>query len=580
MQTNDVTLRVGGPAGSGTKTIGAMFSKAMQRCGLWSYVTNDYPSLIRGGHNFVSVRVSDKKVWALGKDGIDILLALDKNSISPHADQMVQKGVVVYDSTIIKKDDVQTDRKDLRLFGIPLSAIAKEAGSHLYVNTAALGATFAILGMNLEMLNKLVKENFEDKGDEIINSNIEAAKKGYDHVNDLKKADFDVKIEPKEYKKDKILLNGNDACCIGGVKAGVRLVAEYPMSPSSSVLHWMAAHAVEQDIVVKHTESEIAAINYILGAGFAGVRSMTATSGGGFALMTEALGNGGLAEIPTVIVEVQRAGPSTGVPTYTDQSDLQFVLHASQGEFPRIVCMPGDVEEAFYETFNVFNMAELVQTPAIILLDKFLGESEQTVEAFKTEGLEVKRGKLQTDEQMANAKDFKRHELTKDGISPRCIPGQPNGIHVASSYEHDETGYTCEDPQNRIAQIDKRTRKMNAINPNLYQPAFYGDEKSPFLVVSWGSTKGVMMEVLKELEKENMPVKFMHIKYASPFATDTIKQALQSANKTLILECNSEGQMRNLIREKTGILIEKTYLKYDARPFEVQGIIDKIKELY
>jgi 2-oxoglutarate ferredoxin oxidoreductase subunit alpha len=224
-------------------------------------------------------------------------------------------------------------------------------------------------------------------------------------------------------------------------------------------------------------------------------------------------------------------------------------------------------------------MCELAQTPAIILLDKYVGESIETVKYFDLKGMEVKRGLLQTDEQMESVKDFLRYKVTQNGISPRCLPGQKNGIHVCSSYEHDETGFTSEDPNNRIIQIDKRARKLSAINPNLYQPAFYGNSKSTILAVSWGSTKGPVLEALKKLKRENIEVRFMHIKYASPFATDTIRQALQSASKAIIFEGNSEGQMRNLIREKTGIMIENLYCRYDGRPFVPDEIVAKIKEV-
>ncbi|MFH1306797.1 MAG: 2-oxoacid:acceptor oxidoreductase subunit alpha [Candidatus Micrarchaeota archaeon] len=577
MKTNNFTFKAGGEAGTGIATMGEMFAKIGQRNGLFAFMENEYPSLIRGGHNTITVRVSDEKIWALhGK--VDILVALDKRSIEEHYEEMEERGVVVYDSEKVKGEEIKIKRKDIRFFPVPLSKIAHEAGGEIYFNQAAMGAIIAILGVEPQVLYELIGETFGKKGEEVIEKNMEAARKGFEFVKSIQKTPFDIEIKPRKNGKT-LFLNGNDAVCIGAMKAGVKLIAEYPMSPSSSILHWMAAHAVKYDIVVKHTEDEIAAINYLLGAGFAGVRAMTATSGGGFSLMTEALGNGGIAEIPCVIVNVQRAGPSTGIPTYTEQGDLQFMLHASQGEFPRILCMPGDVEEAFYETFNVFNMAELVQTPAIMLLDKYLGESSQVVEYFDMKAMHVKRGKLLSDEQMEGAKNFKRHKLTKSGISPRCLPGQRNGIYVASSYEHDETGYTDESGENRIAQINKRARKMKSINPNLYQPAFYGNAKSTFLLVSWGSTKGVVLEAMKLLEKENISIRFMHIKYASPFASDTIKQALQAASKAMICECNSEGQMRNLIREKTGILIENKYLKYDARPFEAEDIVKEVKKL-
>lgn len=577
MKTNDVTFKAAGEAGAGIATIGNMFAKLMQRCGLYVFCENDYPSLIRGGHNTITVRANQRKIYALnGK--IDLLIALNKEGVNLHLEEMEEGGVIIYDSTKVKKEELETTEKNVRLFATPLSEISAGAGGQIYLNEAAMGAAMAVLGLDLKLLESLIEEAFADKGEEVVASNKKAVRDGFEHVKSNAKREFEIKIEPKKYEGN-LLINGNDAACMGAIKAGVRLVAEYPMSPSSSVLHWMAQNATHLDIVVKHTEDEIAAINYILGAGFAGVRAMTATSGGGFALMNEALGNGGLAEIPCVIINVQRCGPSTGLPTYTEQADLRFALHASQGEFPRIVCMPGDSTEAFYETFNVWNMAELVQTPAIILLDKYMGESLETVEKFEHEKLEVKRGMLQTDEQMDAAEDFLRHKITNNGISPRCVAGQKNGRHVASSYEHDETGYTSEDPDNRILQIDKRARKLKAINPNLYQPVFYGDSKSTLLVVSWGSTKGVVLEALEELRKENISARFMHIKYAIPFATDTIRQALQSASKTIIFEGNSEGQMRNYIREKTGILVGNMHLKYDGRPFLVNEIMEQIREL-
>ena len=576
MKVNDMTVKLAGEAGAGVATIGTMLAKLAQRSGLYVFAHNDYPSLIRGGHNTMTVRINKQKIHSLcGK--IDLLVALNETAVLMHAKEMSKYGVIIYDSNKSLKETAK-ELQDVKMIAIPMSKIAQTHKDQLYLNQVAMGAVVSIIGLKMQVLEELIKETLGSKGEEIVKRNISAAKAGYDYVKNNSNNKFDIKIEPQKSKKT-ILLNASDALCIGAIKAGVKFVAEYPMSPSSSILHWMAEHAIKYNIVVKHTEDEIAAMNYVLGAGFAGVRAMTATSGGGFSLMTEALGNGGIAEIACVVVNVQRAGPSTGLPTYTEQADLQFSIHASQGEFPRIVCMPADAQEAFYETFNVWNMAEQVQTPAIILLDKYIGEAFETVEKFDYEKLEVKRGLLQTDEQMQACTKFFRYENTKNGISPRCIPGQINGIHVTSSYEHDETGYSCEDGQNRIEQIDKRARKLKVINPNLYQPAFYGNQKSTLLAVCWGSTKGVALEALKVLEKENISARLMHIKYAIPFATDTIKQALQSASKVIIFEANSQGQMRNYIREKTGILIENAYLRYDARPFEVEEIANKLRNL-
>lgn len=578
MRLNKVTLKAGGEAGTGIATIGAMFSKIMQRSGLYVFSTNDYPSLIRGGHNTITTRVSADQIRSL-HGSVDILIALDKKTIDENAHEIGSGGAVIYDSTLIKEADVKPPRPDVLMHPVPLTKIAKDAGGEIFFNNAAVGATLALLGMEIEPLKKIIQETFGRKGAEIVAQNFKAAQGGYDHLKASLNSPFEVKIEPRALLERTLLLNGNDALCIGAIRSGLRLVAEYPMSPSSSVLHWMAAHAVKYNIVVKHTEDEISAMNHLCGAGFTGVRALTATSGGGFSLMVEALGNAGIAEIPCVIVNVQRCGPSTGLPTYTEQADLKFTLHASQGEFPRIVCMPGDPEEAFYEAVNVFNMAELVQTPAIILMDKYVSESSVTVPYFDVEKAKVERGKLMPDSEMEKSPLFKRHSITEDGISPRCVPGQKNGIHVCSSYEHDETGYTSEDPQMRIMQIDKRARKMGAIPQEIYAPTFFGDPASPFLLVCWGSTKGVALEAMHLLARDNVPIRFMHIKYASPFPTDAVREALQSASKVLICEGNSEGQMRSLIREKTGIQIQNAYLRYDGRPFEPQDIAAKVREL-
>jgi len=573
----NITIKFGGRAGEGLMTTGHICAKLFQRSGLFVFSENDYPSLIRGGHNTITLRANSSKIYSL--DGkIDILVAFDKNTIKLHLREIEQNGILIFDPIYEQELKEILENKKLNLIKIPFSEICYKLGDQLFINQISLGAIARLLNLDKELLKSIVIQTFSDKKQEIVDKNLEALKEGYEFI-EKNYSNLCWELQRKPHNKKLYLLNGNDALCLASIKAGLKFVAEYPMSPSSSILHWMAANAKKYNLVVKHTEDEIAAINYVLGAAYAGVRAMTATSGGGFSLMAEALGNAGMAEIPCVIVDVQRAGPSTGLPTYTEQADLQFVMHASQGEFPRIVCMPGDPEEVFYETFNVWNMVELVQTPAIILLDKYLAELMQTVE-LNLENLQIKRGMLLKDQEAESATEILRHKITPSGISPRPVPGQKNGMHVASSYEHDESGYTSEDPENRVMQIDKRARKLNAINPQLYQPVFFGSPTAPILIVGWGSSKGIILEALKHLNRENIPVRYMHIKYAIPFATDTIKEALLAANKSIIFEMNSTAQMRNYIREKTSILIEDVYLRYDARPFTVDEIVEQVKKVY
>lgn len=569
---NEVNFIVAGPAGTGVATIGQLFAKCMQRCGLFVYGTNDYPSLIKGGHNMHMGRASQEPVYGI-VDKFDILIALDKLSITLHANDLSENATLIYDSDRIKDIPQLVSRKDLLLVGAPLSKFAAESGGEIMFNTVAFGLAMGMLSVDFSIVQELLSRIWARKGEKVINANIAAAKKGYDFSSSYS---FKIKIRKIENKK-MIFINGNEASVVGAIKAGCKFVAEYPMSPSSSILHLMAGHERDYGIIVKQTEDEIAAANMIAGAAFAGVRAMTATSGGGFSLMVEALGMMGIMEVPCVIFESQRCGPSTGLPTYTEQADLQFVLHASQGEFPRIVIMPGDPKECFIEAVNAFNLAEKLQTPVIVLLDKFLSETSLTTEDFRNINVKIDRGKLLSDEELENQKDFKRYRFVEDGISPRSIPGQKNGLYVCSSYEHDETSFTSEDPVIRVKQITKRAKKLDSVPKELIAPSFFGHKDADVLLVCWGSTKMPMLEALKLFEKENIQVSIMHIRYASPFPKEDVLNALKKAKKVIIFEGNSEAQMRALIMEKTGFYIEDVYLRFDGRPFSPNEIFEYVK---
>lgn len=579
-EVNRLNFKIGGPAGSGVATVGALFAKCLQRAGLEVYGTNDYPSLIKGGHNTYMVRAAPEPIYGIvGR--FDILIALDKKTVEIHANELSDGAAVIYDSNRVKDAEALTQqRKDLLMIGAPLTQMAAAAGGEIMFNTVALGASMGVLHLDFAILQDLLTKIWARKGQKVVDANVAAAKAGYDFSQTALNGSFKIKIEKLADKK-KMFINGNEAAVVGAVKAGCKFVAEYPMSPSSSILHLMAGHDWTYGIIVKQTEDEIAAANMIAGAGAAGVRAMTATSGGGFALMAEALGMMGLMELPAVIFESQRCGPSTGLPTYTEQADLLFVLHASQGEFPRVVICPGDPTECYVEAINAFNLAELVQTPVIVLLDKFLSESSMTVDDFRTIPVKIDRGKLMTDEQMEASPGFKRHAFTEDGISPRCIYGQKNGIYVSSSYEHDETGFTSEEAHMRVSQINKRAKKLNAIPDHMIAPSFHGADQSEaeMLVVCWGSTKEPALEALKLLSAEGVKVRMMHIRYANPFPAKAVLAALSSAKDTVMLEGNSEAQMRTLILQKTGYHIEKTYLRYDGRPFAPEEIAGHVKKL-
>ena len=573
---NRVNCKIGGPAGTGVATMGALFAKCLQRAGLNVVATNDYPSLIKGGHNTHKIGASPEPIYAIvGK--YDLLLALDKLTVELHASEIAEGGAVIYDSDKVKDAESLAKRSGIHLIGAPLSQMAAKAGGEIMFNTVALGAAMGLMQLDFPILENMLTKIWARKGQKVVGANVEAAKAGYEFSKSALREPFRVKIEFIKREKT-MFINGNEASVVGAVRAGCKFVAEYPMSPSSAILHLMAGHERDYGIIVKQTEDEIAAANMICSAAFAGVRSMTATSGGGFALMSEALGMMGMMETPCVLFDSQRCGPSTGLPTYTEQADLKTALHASQGEFPRIVIAPGDPLECFTESVNAFNLAELVQTPVVVLLDKYLSETSVTVEDFRNLKTKVDRGKLMSDEQMESSPGFKRHAFTEDGISPRCIPGQKNGLHICSSYEHDETGYSSEAPDMRTAMINKRAKKLKAIPDYIIAPSFYGAEESEaqILLVCWGSTKMPMMEALRLLSAQGIKARAMHIKYASPFPAKPVLSALSRAmnthRNTVIFEGNSEAQMRSVIFEKTGYYIEKTYLRYDGRPFKPEEI--------
>ena len=576
---NRVNFLIGGPAGAGVASVGLLFAKCLQRSGLEVFGTNDYPSLIKGGHNVYAVSASPAPIFSLlGKP--DILIALDKKTVEVRASELSAGGALIYDSNKVSDAREIAKRQDITYVGAPLSQMAAAAGGEIMFNTVALGAAMGILGLDFAIIEGMLHKLWLRKGQNVVDSNIAAARSGYDFSKSIVNGSFKSRIEFVKREKT-LFINGNEASVAGAIAAGCKFVAEYPMSPSTAILHLMAGHERDYGIIVKQTEDEISAANMIAGAAFAGARSMTATSGGGFSLMSEAIGMMGMMETPCVIFNSQRAGPSTGLPTYTEQADLLFSLHTSQGEFPRVVIAPGDAAECYVESFNAFNIAELLQVPVVVLLDKYLSESSQTVEDFRKLPLKVERGKLMTDEKMEAATAFKRYEYSANGISNRCLPGQKNGIHVCSSYEHDETGFTSEEGAERVKQIDKRATKLAVIPEVFIAPTFYGASTAlaDIMVVCWGSTKGPALEALKLLEQKGVAARLMHIRYASPFPASTVLKALKASKNTVILEGNSEAQMRTLILQKTGYYIEKAFLRYDARPFTPEEIAAHVSRL-
>ena len=577
MTVNKISLLVGGEAGAGISRSGFLFAKICLRGGLCVFGANDYQSLIRGGHNFYTVRAEEEMVYSQA-DTIDLMIALNKETILLHKNELVSGAGIIYDEDQINVTPEELERNDIKLYPVPLAKIVKELkGPAIMENTVALGAAVALLEYDQELLNQVLLDTFKQKTAE---QNIEAAKQGNSYVKEhYNNFGHSLKKTASAGKK-RIFLTGNDAIGLGAINAGCKLYAAYPMTPATSILHFLAPLDREYKMEVIQTESEIAAVNMVIGASYAGARAMTATSGGGFCLMTEGLGMAGMTETSPVIVLVQRPGPSTGLPTYTAQGDLRFAIHASQGEFPRIVIAPGNVEECFCMTIEAFNLAEKFQIPALIISDKYLAESHGTAELFDQNRIRIDRGNFITE--YGGTEEYRRHKLTEDGVSPRAVPGTKGAIVRTNADEHNELGYTTEDPALATEMADKRFRKLDALVKeleNIETVKFYGSEEADATVLAWGSTKGPIREAMKNLDKEGVKINYLQVLYLSPFPAAKVKKVIESAKKTIIVENNVTSQLSSLIQEHLLTTVDHTILKYDGRPFNPEALASKIKEV-
>jgi 2-oxoglutarate/2-oxoacid ferredoxin oxidoreductase subunit alpha len=566
---NIFSLKLGGQAGQGVKSIGQVFSKVATRSGYQIYTYTEYPSLIRGGHNAMQVCISRETVGAPVKR-TDLLVALNQETINNHFHELVAGSGVLFDKD--KNIDTSKLQPDVVLFPIPLAKLATEAGGkEILINTVATGATAAILGANLAIVTDLIADQFGHKGGEIIDTNNKAAELGYNFAKENFADKLKNILQPQENIIPKMIINGTEGVSLGAIAGGVQFASIYPMTPITNILAVLAEHQEEYNYIYKQPEDEISAINMAIGASYVGARAMTATSGGGFCLMTEGYGLAGMTETPVVIIEGMRVGPATGLPTWNEQGDLRFILHAHQGDFPRIVLAAGDAKEAFLLTMQAFNLAETYQTPVVVIVDKNLCEDDQSFEIFDVSSYSVTRGKFVTQK----VDDYKRYALESDGISTRTIPGVGN-YYITNSDEHDEYGFDEESSQNRIAQHEKRMNKLQTCaNQDMQAPQFFGPEIAEVTIVSWGSNKGSILQAMKDLSDVN----FLHIVWMNPFPTEAVKAVLSKAKRILSIECNYSAQLAGLITEKTGIEMTEKLLKYDGRPIYPEEIIEKVKSI-
>jgi len=564
---------IGGIAGDGINEAGLTVARLFSRLGYHIYMYYDYPSLIRGGHNFSLVRASREKI-ASHTDQIDVLIALNQDTLEKHAGRLKESSFIIYDADKVKLDDTKH-----RGCGLTITSILKDAGAPaLMKNTCIIGGYCKVVGIDWSVLEDVLKKHIP----KMLELNMQVARQGYDQATEFCRMDNPEDAADlhshEQGKKPLPIITGNQAISLGLVKAGLGAYVAYPMTPSSSILDFMARYARELGLKVIHPESEISVMLMAQGFAYAGVKAAVGTSGGGFCLMTEGLSLAGMAEMPVVVVMAQRTGPSTGLPTYTAQGDLHFVLNAGQGEFPRFVVAPGDAEEAYYWAGFALNLAWKFQVPSFILTDKTVSESQYS---FDMDLAADPSGELKEEMLMSHLPhllwdgqgEYKRYRYTETGVSPLAFPPLPGQVIKADSYTHDEKGITTEDPQIARETSDKRQRKGQFMAEYLegYETVkVLGDEKSKTALLCWGSNKGVCEEAAKKLG-----LKVIYVLVLSPFPEKRLKSALQGVDRLMAVECNSTGQLARLAAFY-GIKTQDRILKYDGRPFSVEDLLTQL----
>jgi len=611
-------VSIGGAAGQGVATPGDIFARIFARRGLHVNAYNAYQSIIRGGHTFLTIRTGPEKVTNFG-DRIDLLIPLNQDTIDRHLHLMRPGSAVVFNGDTIKPKDRAAG---VQFCPIPVNELSKGSRSKVEQNTLALAASLNMMGVGFQPLEEVLIEQFKKKGDAVVRENVGVARAGYDYAaTNFKPFPDPLPMADARYA----VLSGNIALAMGGVAAGVKFYCAYPMSPSTGVLHWMAANARKAGIMVRQVEDEIGVINMAIGAAHAGVRAMCATSGGGFALMTEGLGMSAMMETPVVVIDVQRAGPSTGVPTKTEQGDLWQMLGAGFGDFPKVIAAPTDILDCFKLVPEMHNLADRFQCPGIILSDLLLSEGRSSVDPEDLDfNVEIDRGELITSVSVgppgqasvgtpplnssrfalptaaslighsgrsphatADSSDsqngYKRYKITETGISPRAIPGIPGYVHTAATDEHDEDGVLISDeftnPHKRRAMMEKRQRKIAGIEAAVPPPKLTGEPGTDVTLIGWGSTKGVISEAVEILNSEGISANQLQIRWLVPLHGEAIVELLKTAGKrTIIVENNYSGQFARYLRSETSYVPDGYIRKYDGEPFMPHHIVDAVKE--
>jgi len=557
-----ISIVLGGEAGQGIQTVEYLLTRVLKAEGYNVFATKEYMSRIRGGSNSSEIRVSGRRV-AAHVDKIDLLVPLDKDAI-PHLQKRIGKKTMIL-------GDRGRLMTDLPMVDIPYSQIALEVGNAVFANTVAVGAVSALFHIDRANLDHCVRQHFSAKNEDVIRKNLQAASKGYEIGLSVAQSErIEINIPKTPQVTQEIFLNGSEAVALGAIAGGCNFVSSYPMSPSTGVFTYLAQQSQDLGIIVEQAEDEISAINMCLGAWYAGARAMVSTSGGGFSLMTEAISLAGMIESPMVIHLAQRPGPATGLPTRTEQADLELAIYAGHGEFPRIIFAPGTLQDAFYLTQRAFNLADRHQTPVILLTDQLLMDSFYNIPSFDLSKVVVEKYVVEADE------DYQRYKMTESGISCRGIPGFGSGLIAVDSDEHDESGHITEDPELRSQMVEKRLKKLDLIRNEIILPELVGKENYRTLVVGWGSTYHVIKEALDVLGRDD--VGFLHFKQVYPLPLG-VAEYFTKAKEIIVVENNATSQFGKLLRLHLGVEARKQVLKYDGLPFAVEDVLAYLKTI-
>lgn len=576
---SQLSWKIGGQQGEGLESTDRIFSTALNRLGYHLYGYRNFSSRIKGGHTNNKIRISTKPIRSVSDD-LDILVAFDQETIDLNAGELRSGGLVIADA---KFNPVLPDGIDAHLVAVPLTDIASELGTSLMKNMVAAGASAAVLGLPVDVLAEVVKEEFGRKGQAIVDKNVEALTRGAQFIAEAGLNLENFRLEPGDGKK-RLFMIGNDAIGFGALAAGCRLMAAYPITPASEIMEYLIKRMPKFGGTVVQTEDEIAAVTMAIGANYGGVRAMTASAGPGLSLMMEGIGLAGMTETPVVIVDTQRGGPSTGLPTKHEQSDLNAMIYGTHGEIPKIVIAPATIEDCFYDTVEAFNLAEQYQCPVIVMTDLQLSLGKQTSELLDYHQVKINRGKLVLNPEPQGApgedKLFERYALTEDGISPRVLPGTKNGLHHVTGVEHDPEGRPNEKPSNRKRMMEKRLRKLANLQVREPVRIHAPYEKADVLFVDMGSSCGTVDEVRGRLEKEGVKTNHATVRLIHPFPAELLKQEIAKARTVVVVENNATAQLAKLVKLHAGDPGNiRSLLKYDGTPFLPSEIYSECRGL-